>query len=148
MESRLHNPFELRTRPFAPTSPGPTLRSPTPTLVTELPFPFGDPVQGTEIFSNTCAVCHGPAGNGAPGFAPGLDSPSHAWEHPDRQIREWIGNGKLGRFMNMTAYGDKLNEQAISDVIAFVRTRWTQEQREVQLDPSLRYEEGYRKYPP
>ena len=129
-----------------PTSPGPTLRLPTPTFITELPFPLGDPGLGTEIFANTCAVCHGPAGNGAPGLAPGLGSPWHAWEHADRQIREWIGNGKFGRFTNMPAYGDILDEQAISDVIAYVKTLWTPEQRASQLDFSLRYEEGYRKY--
>ena len=114
--------------------------------VVELPFPVGDPATGSDIFANTCAVCHGPAANGDPGLAPGLDSPWHAWEHPDRQIRDWVENGKFGLGVNMPSYGDKLNEQAISDVIAYVRTLWTQEQRDVQRDLSLRYEEGYRKY--
>ena len=46
----------------------------------------------------------------------------------------------------MPAYGDKLDEQAVSDVIEYARTLWTQEQRDAQRDVSLRYEEGYRKY--
>lgn len=131
-----------------PASPGPTVEpaEPIPTSVTELPFPVGDPAIGSDIFANTCAVCHGPAANGDPGVAPSLDSPSHAWEHPDRQMREWIQNGKFGRTVNMPSYGDKLDEQAISDVIAYVRTLWTQEQRDVQRDLALRYEEGYRKF--
>ena len=129
-------------------SPGLTVdpSEPTPTSVVELPFPVGDPAIVSDIFANTCAVCHGPAANGDPGLAPGLDSPWHAWEHPDRQIRDWIENGKLGLGVNMPGYGDKLDEQAISDVIEYVRTLWTQEQRDVQHDLSLRYEEGYRKY--
>ena len=132
-------------------SPSPTVKpsEPIPSSVVELvklPFPVGDPVIGSDIFANTCAVCHGPAANGDPGLAPGLDSPWHAWEHPDRQIQDWIENGKLGLGVNMPSYGDKLDEQAISDVIEYVRTLWTQEQRDVQRDLSLRYEEGYRKY--
>ena len=132
-------------------SPSPTVKpsESIPTSIVELvklPFPVGDPVIGSDIFANTCAVCHGPAANGDPGLAPGLDSPWHAWEHPDRQIRDWIENGKLGLGVNMPSYGDKLDEQAISDVIEYMRTLWTQEQRDVQRDLSLRYEEGYQKY--
>ena len=130
------------------TSPGAAPTEPQIVAVDELPFPRGDSASGAEIFANTCAVCHGPAGNGDPGVAPGLDSPQHAWEHPERQIREWVADGKFGLRVNMPAYGDKLDEQAISDVIEYVRTLWTQEQRDVQRDLSLRYEEGYRRFPP
>ena len=122
--------------------------SPTPMSapLEELPVPRGDPSVGSGVFANTCAVCHGPAGDGTPGVGPGLDSQAHAWHHPDRQIREWIANGKFGVRVNMPGYGDKLDEQAISDLIAYTRTLWTQEQRDSQHDLSLRYEEGYRKY--
>lgn len=130
------------------TVPGAASTEPQAAAEDELPFPRGDSASGAEIFASTCAVCHGPAGNGDPGVAPGLDSPWHAWEHPDRQIRDWVRDGKFGLRVNMPGYGDKLDEQAISDVIAYVRTLWTQEQRDVQRDVSLRYEEGYRRYPP
>ncbi len=138
-----------------PTLQGADLAQPSESLVSPtaavtppvgLPFPRGDSDIGSSIFASTCAICHGPTGNGDPGLAPGLGSPWHAWEHPDRQIREWIADGKLGLDRRMPAYGDRLDEQAISDVIAYVRTLWTQEQRDTQLDVSLRYEEGYRKY--
>ncbi|MFQ6029111.1 MAG: c-type cytochrome [Dehalococcoidia bacterium] len=122
------------------------LLSESPTLPAELPFPVGDPATGSGIFAGTCAVCHGEAGNGEPGLAPGLTEDWHAWHHPDRQIREWIAEGKPGLGANMPPYGDRLDEQNISDVIAYVKSLWTPEQREVQLDVSLRYEEGYRKY--
>ena len=129
-------------------SPTPQAASPTPKpeVVSDLPFPVGDPAVGSGIFARTCAVCHGEAGSGDPGLAPGLTSDGHASHHPDRQIREWIANGKLGLGANMPPYGDRLNEQDISDVTAYVKSLWTQEQREVQLGVSLRYEEGYRKY--
>lgn len=119
---------------------------PAPTLVSNLTFPVGDPVVGSGIFAGTCAVCHGKAGSGDPGLAPELTSVGHASHHPDRQIREWIAEGKLGLGANMPPYGDSLSEQDISDVIAYVKSLWTQEQRALQLDVSRRYEEGYRKY--
>jgi cytochrome c2 len=116
------------------------------TVVLELPFPEGDAARGAEMFSNTCVVCHGPAGNGAPGVAPDLGERSHAWHHPDRENRGWIANGKFGLRNNMPAYGGALDEQDISDVIAYVRTLWSTDQRVIQRDVSLRYEEGYRKF--
>ena len=132
------------TAPTATPTLVPLSQSPTPPA--ELPFPVGDPIAGSGKFAGTCAVCHGQAGSGDLGLAPGLTSDGHASHHPDRQIREWIAKGKMGLGANMPPYGDSLNEQDISDVIAYVKSLWTQEQREVQLDVSLRYEEGYRKY--
>ena len=124
--------------PAESTTPHAVSPMPTPTVLAELPFPAGDPTVGSGIFAGTCAICHGQAGGGDPGLAPGLTGDWHAWEHPDRQIREWIARGKLGLGANIPPYGDKLDEQDISDVIAYVKSLWNEEQREVQLDVSLR----------
>lgn len=101
--------------------------------------------RGTELFAATCAVCHGPAGDGSPGRAPALDASGHAWHHPDGQIRDWITRGKLGLGGSMPGFGEQLGDDGVRAVLAYLHTLWTEEQRRSQRSVSERYEEGLRR---
>lgn len=108
--------------------------------------PTPDPVvRGGQIFATTCAVCHGPAGDGRAGPAPALDASGHAWHHPDVQLGEWVSHGKLGAAGRMPAYADQLGGEGIVAVLAYVRTLWTEDQRRSQASVSRRYEEALRR---
>lgn len=72
-------------------------------------------------------------------MGPQLDSTGHAWHHPDQQISDWIANGKLGLATSMPAYGKDLNSEEISLVIEYIKTLWTEGQRQFQADITSRY---------
>ena len=107
---------------------------------TETPAP--DPaVLGREVFTRTCAACHG---QNAEGYAnelgaPALDESEHASEHPDQQIHDWIVNGKLGLGRQMPPQGGKLADEEVHAVIAYLHTLWTEEQLETQQDITSRW---------
>ena len=72
----------------------------------------GDPAQGKEVFGSNCAACHG--GEGGGGTGPRLAGEQELTD-PGAvvdQIREGGGG--------MPPFGDKLSEQELADVSAFV----------------------------
>lgn len=104
------------------------LARPTPTAT-------ADPaVAGGRLFELNCAECHGPAGEGhAIPSAPALDSTEHAFHHPDWELRQFITNGKVSFGpVDMPAFGDKLSEQEIGLVIAYLKSLWTEGARQFQ----------------
>jgi mono/diheme cytochrome c family protein len=88
-----------------------------------------DPVavsKGEELFAQNCVVCHGP---GAKGDGPGAESLSvkpadltggHSLMHSDDDYAYWVENGIAGT--DMPGFGDKLDQDQIRDVIAYVRS--------------------------
>lgn len=89
-----------------------------------------------------CAECHGERGQGYADHpnAPSLDGSGHAWHHPDQQIYGWIVNGKLGvAGEGMPALGDRLTDDEVQAVIAYLHTLWTEEQLETQQDLTTRH---------
>lgn len=104
----------------------------TPALVAE----------GREVYARVCAECHGDQCQGYAGHpgAPPLDDTGHAWHHPDQQIYDWIVNGKLAVVgEGMPALGDRLTDQEVEALIAYLHSLWTEEQLEIQQDVSERY---------
>ncbi len=91
---------------------------------------------GAEVYSNTCAACHGENGEGY-GIpqAPALNETEHAWHHPDGQIQEIIKNGGNA----MPALGDQLTDEQIVAVIRYIQTWWTPDQLRQQQARSLQY---------
>jgi len=109
-----------------------TACSPSATIT---PTPTPDPVAlGREVFAIHCAGCHGENAEGhAVEPAPALDASEHAWHHPDWQLRQFIHDGKysLGP-VQMPAFKDKLGDEQIGFVIAYIKSLWTEEQRASQ----------------
>jgi mono/diheme cytochrome c family protein len=91
----------------------------------------GSVTRGSQIFAANCAVCHGATGRGdgpaagslTPATPPPADFTSaHARLHYDGEFFNWIKDGKL--HTAMPAFGDKLTDQDIWDVINYLRVEF------------------------
>jgi cbb3-type cytochrome c oxidase subunit III len=91
-------------------------------LVSSLAFQAAPPrVNGAAIFKTNCVMCHGADGKGFPALkSPDFTDPKWQASKKDEEIREVIKNGKKGTAM--VAFGDKLKDEEISALIAYVRS--------------------------
>jgi mono/diheme cytochrome c family protein len=102
-----------------------------------------DPAQlalGEKIYAQHCAACHGAKLEGQPNWreklpsgrmpAPPHDESGHTWHHPDHVL---FGITKYGITPNyappgyqsdMPAFGDRLTDQEIWAVLAFIYSHW------------------------
>ncbi len=67
----------------------------------------------------------------------------HTWHHPDRNLVDWILDG-TGQQSAMPAYRGKLTEAEIRAVVAYIKTFWSEELLNRQLDATAAYEEQIR----
>ena len=94
--------------------------------------------RGASIYAENCQSCHGDAATGRqaiPG-TPTHGPEGHTWHHADGQLVQ-IVLGKLripGRAM--PAFEGILSEQDIQDVLAYLKSSWSAEQREFQAEVS------------
>jgi mono/diheme cytochrome c family protein len=92
--------------------------------------------RGKALFAQHCAHCHGDNAQGDPDWRqrhpdgtfppPPLDGSGHAWHHSRDWLNEVIVSGTepQGR---MPAWGGKLNDQEIDDIIAWFQSLWPDE---------------------
>ncbi len=95
---------------------------------------FGEIARGGQIFEKNCAVCHGTRAQGAINWrfrgpdgkfpAPPLNGTGHAWHHPLVALQYVINNGSPGGQGNMPAWKGKLSNRDISEVIAWLQSKW------------------------
>jgi len=101
--------------------------------------------RGEEIYNASCVSCHGgPRGEAMMDYPPRHNANGHTWHHPDCELTEIIrtGGDEMTEMMRqmmappdapkMQAFGDKLSSAEIDAVLAFIKTMWTPEEREVQ----------------
>jgi mono/diheme cytochrome c family protein len=101
--------------------------------------------EGQEIYATYCAECHGIDGEGEypdaplePGpdglmGAPPHDEGGHTWHHPDDLLIQQIREGRhYPGFKPMPAFDDMLADSEIEAVLAYIKTMWTEEQRDIQ----------------
>lgn len=98
---------------------------------------FQQVLRGARIFQQNCATCHGKLAQGAPNWrqrdeegkypAPPLNGDGHTWHHPMNVLVSTIKNGTIPLGGSMPAWGDKLSEQEIQDVLAWVQAQWPDE---------------------
>jgi len=91
-------------------------------VVSSLAFRAALPApDGATIFKNNCTMCHGADGKGYSALkTPDFTDPKWQASMKDKQLREVIKNGKKGTAM--AAFGDKLNDEEIAAVIAYIRS--------------------------
>ena len=91
-------------------------------LVSSLAFQAAVPeVDGAAIFKTNCTMCHGADGKGYSALkTPDFTDPKWQSSMKDKQLREVIKNGKKGTAM--AAFGDKLNDEEITAVTAYIRS--------------------------
>ena len=97
--------------------------------------------RGSELYVVNCQMCHGnQQGQGGIG-APPHNQGGHTWHHPDAQLKDWVMNGKLG-FGQMPGFEEKLTDSEIDQILTYIKTWWSEDQREAQADVSQRYQEA------
>ena len=117
---------------------------------TRTPLPVTQPVvraapeniaEGADLYATSCQVCHGDLrGQGGSG-APPHNQNGHTWHHPDAQLTDWVIKGKLG-FSRMPAFKNLLTDLEVDAILSYIKTSWTEDQRETQADVSVRYQEA------
>jgi len=99
----------------------------------------GDWDAGRILYDQTCASCHGPAGEGAIG--PQLRNPEFLAQTTDAMLQQWIAHGKSGTPMLGFLRGEQgmvdLSVHQINSVVAYVRSLQRQTHR-----PVARYTSG------
>jgi mono/diheme cytochrome c family protein len=106
----------------------------------------GTPVsRGEQIYSASCASCHGgPTGGAITDYPPKHNANGHTWQHGDCELEAVIRTGTGLRHqvetrpanppaaLAMPAWRERLTDQQISDVITYIKTLWTAGQRASQ----------------
>jgi mono/diheme cytochrome c family protein len=98
---------------------------------------FAQVQRGGKIFQQNCAKCHGAEAEGDPNWRhrdasgmfppPPLNGTAHTWHHPIAVLKQVITNGSPNGMGRMPAWGGKLSEQEIEDVIAWFQAKWPDE---------------------
>jgi mono/diheme cytochrome c family protein len=103
--------------------------------------------RGGGLFQQHCSVCHGASGEGqfpdAPlepdstgrYGAPPHNTTGHTWHHSDEQLFRYVRDGGFSdpaRFYTMPAFGAVLSDAQIMEILAYIKTMWTDEQRDNQ----------------
>ncbi|MBX3063337.1 MAG: cytochrome c [Anaerolineae bacterium] len=109
-------------------------------------------VLGKTVYDQNCASCHGPNGEGKypnawkePDVNGLLDAPphnaeGHTWHHADGLLFDIVKNGHVATgFHPMPAFKDKLTDEEIWAVIAYMKTWWNSDQIEIQATMSANY---------
>lgn len=103
--------------------------------------------QGKQLYAANCASCHGADLKGEPNWrqilpegglpAPPHDETGHTWHHPDQilfAVTKFGGkfNAPKDFVSNMPAFEDKLADDEILAVLAYIKSTWPSEIRQRQ----------------
>jgi cytochrome c551 len=100
------------------TTAGPkttTTTTAAPTTTTAASTTTAAELSAAELFAANCAHCHGDELEG--GIGPALGPGGHAQGHSDAELIAIVTGGKN----DMPAFAERLTEQQISDLVAFIR---------------------------
>jgi len=94
------------------------------------PAPAGDAAHGEELFTQTCAACHGPAGEGVEGLGKDMTASEFIAGKSDDELVEFIKVGRppddplntTGVAMLPKGGNPSLSEEDLYDIVAFIRT--------------------------
>jgi S-disulfanyl-L-cysteine oxidoreductase SoxD len=106
--------------------------------------------RGGVLYQANCATCHGADGEGeTPNWkrlnadktypAPPHDSTGHTWHHADKMLFDIVKNGgsqyNSPAFQSrMPAWDNKLSDDEIRAVLAYIKTMWGPTEIEAQRD--------------
>ncbi|HMM47508.1 MAG TPA: cytochrome c [Thiobacillaceae bacterium] len=110
----------------------------TDVLVFERVLDAAEVARGRVVYERHCLECHGAEGQGLPGDwrirdadghfpPPPLDGSAHAWHHPTAALLETIREGSPAGQGKMPAWKGKLTEQQMQDVVAYIKSLWSDE---------------------
>jgi mono/diheme cytochrome c family protein len=122
-------------------------------LLSREPQPKADPEDaeqvalGATVYAAQCASCHGANLEGQRGWrrplpsgkvlAPPHNATGHTWHHPDKHLFRVTKLGteaiaRPGYKSDMIAFGDKLSDEEIWAVLAYIKSNWPPEIRRKQ----------------
>jgi mono/diheme cytochrome c family protein len=93
--------------------------------------------RGAELYAANCQSCHGGAtGGNLKDIPPPHNANGHTWHHADQQLMNMVLNGIPFSLeeQKMPAFRDKLTEEEVKAILAYIKTWWTEEQRESQKE--------------
>ena len=108
---------------------------------------------GLAVYQQHCASCHGARLKGQPEWqrplptgrlpAPPHDASGHTWHHSDRMLFDITKNGTAavvggGYESDMRGFGSILSDDEIRAVLAFIKSSWSERERQYQEDMSRR----------
>lgn len=107
-------------------------------------------MEGEGIYRMECATCHGANREGQADWrtrkpdgklpAPPHDASGHTWHHPMEQLVAIVKHGMAppnappGYVSDMPAFGGKLKEQQIRNVLAYIESQWPPEVRAMRAE--------------
>jgi len=108
---------------------------------------------GSLLYLEHCAACHGAALEGAENWQdqtddgsyhpPPHDDSGHTWHHSDKVLFEYtkLGGAELFKdypdiVSNMPAFEDVLSDEDIWAIFAFIKSSWSEENRNWQINAS------------
>ena len=110
---------------------------------------------GAALYAQNCAACHGAALEGQPDWrtpgpdgvlpAPPHDETGHTWHHDTGLLLDYTlkggaatleARGVSGFKSGMPAFGDQLTEEEVLDILAYIRSHWSEEAQAVQRERS------------
>jgi mono/diheme cytochrome c family protein len=93
--------------------------------------------QGRDLYTEHCAQCHGEQAQGADNWTqrrpdgkfppPPLNGTGHTWHHSEAALINTIKHGTKRIGGSMPAWKDKLDEDQIKAILAWVQSQWPQE---------------------
>lgn len=111
--------------------------------------------QGKAVYDGSCAACHGPNLEGEREWqmrnddgsfrAPPHNASGHTWHHSDRVLIESVqlGGQRLPAALgtsHMPAFAGLLSDEEIAAVLAYIKSSWPPEIRQVQWEMTLQDE--------
>ena len=91
--------------------------------------------KGADLYLAYCAECHGQNAEGTPNWRqpgpdgkyppPPLNGSAHTWHHPLAMLRQTVRIGGVPVGGSMPAFGDKLNNDEIDAILAWVQSHWS-----------------------
>ena len=93
--------------------------------------------RGHALFQTHCAACHQPDASGTKDWRsldangklppPPLDGTAHTWHHPLSVLRRTVRLGGVPLGGSMPGFAEKLSENEIDEILAWVQSRWPDE---------------------
>lgn len=113
------------------------------------PDPFAA-MEGEAIYKAECAACHGHRLEGQPDWrtrrpdgklpAPPHDATGHTWHHPMEQLAAITKHGMVppnapaGYVSDMPAFGGKLTDRQIQNVLTYIESQWPPDIRALRAE--------------
>ena len=98
--------------------------------------------RGSALYAQYCVQCHGGATGGKlKDIPPPHNANGHTWHHPDQQLTDFVLNGIAVSLESqvMPAFKDKLTEEDVKAILAYIETWWTPEQRQFQATVTAQF---------